>query len=339
METNILGKISITPKGQWVAGTYERLDMVTDAGSSYISLKDNNVSALNTADWILVAEKGDAFEYSDFTPEQLEALKGEQGEDGVGLDGKSAYQIWLDLGNIGTEQDFINSLASGGIDLSAYLTELEAQGLYQPIGAYITDEADPTVPDWAKAATKPTYTAAEVGAAETVHSHTALHTHSNKSVLDDTTASFTLADESKLDGLSNYTHPATHSISEVSGLQTALDGKSAYQVWIDLGNEGTEQDFINSLASGGIDLSAYLTELEAQGLYQPIGNYLTDETDPTVPDWAKEATKPTYTAAEVGAAETDHSHDDLHTLEDKITELQQVITELIITLNDKGILP
>ena len=91
--------------------------------------------------------------------------------------------------------------------------------------------------------------------------------------------------------------------------------------------------------AGGIDLSAYLTELEAHGLYQPIGAYLTAETDPTVPAWAKEATKPTYTAAEVGAAETDHSHDDLHTLEDKITELQQMITELIITLNDKGILP
>lgn len=65
----------------------------------------------------------------------------------------------------------------------------------------------------------------EVGAAETVHSHTDLHTHSNKAVLDATTTSFTLTDESKLDGLSNYTHPAARSISEVSGLQTALDGK------------------------------------------------------------------------------------------------------------------
>ena len=85
MITENLGKIAITPKGQWVAGTYERLDMVTSAGSSYISLKDNNVSALNTADWMLVAEKGDAFEYSDFTAEQLAGLKGEQGADGVGL--------------------------------------------------------------------------------------------------------------------------------------------------------------------------------------------------------------------------------------------------------------
>ena len=29
---------------------------------------------------------------------------------------------------------------------------------------YITQESDPTVPSWAKAQTKPTYTAAEVGA-------------------------------------------------------------------------------------------------------------------------------------------------------------------------------
>lgn len=34
---------------------------------------------------------------------------------------------------------------------------------------------------------------------------------------------------------------------------------------------------------------------------QPAGNYLTAETDPTVPDWAKAASKPSYTAAEVGA--------------------------------------
>ena len=34
---------------------------------------------------------------------------------------------------------------------------------------------------------------------------------------------------------------------------------------------------------------------------QPSGNYLTTETDPTVPAWAKAQTKPTYTADEVGA--------------------------------------
>lgn len=34
---------------------------------------------------------------------------------------------------------------------------------------------------------------------------------------------------------------------------------------------------------------------------QPKGTYLTKETDPTVPAWAKESKKPTYTADEVGA--------------------------------------
>lgn len=34
---------------------------------------------------------------------------------------------------------------------------------------------------------------------------------------------------------------------------------------------------------------------------QPTGDYLTQETDPTVPAWAKAAAKPSYTAAEVGA--------------------------------------
>ena len=34
---------------------------------------------------------------------------------------------------------------------------------------------------------------------------------------------------------------------------------------------------------------------------QPTGNYLTEESDPTVPAWAKETQKPSYTAQEVGA--------------------------------------
>ena len=36
---------------------------------------------------------------------------GPKGEDGIiGVDGKSAYEIWVDEGNVGTEQDFLDSL-------------------------------------------------------------------------------------------------------------------------------------------------------------------------------------------------------------------------------------
>ncbi|MDG4976101.1 hypothetical protein [Lactococcus lactis] len=47
-----------------------------------------------------------------------QGIKGDKGDTGTsgqdgndGQDGKSTYQIWLDLGNVGSEQDFIDSLA------------------------------------------------------------------------------------------------------------------------------------------------------------------------------------------------------------------------------------
>ena len=73
------------------------------------------------------------------------------------------------------------------------ITEQNAREIAQSVvDAY--QEKDPTVPDWAKAETKPTYTAAEVGAVpESAKSDidkntSARHTHSNKSALDAITA-------------------------------------------------------------------------------------------------------------------------------------------------------
>ena len=267
--------------------------------------------------------------------------------DGEGINGKSAYQVWLDLGNEGTEQDFINSLASGGIDLSAYLTELEAQGLYQPIGAYLTAETDPTVPEWAKAATKPTYTAAEVGAAETDHSHDDLHTHSNKSVLDATTASFTLADESKLDGLSNYTHPATHSISEVSGLQTALDGKvDDSQVLTNVPSGAlftdtvythpathsiSEVSGLQTALDGKVDDSQVLTNVPAGAVFtdtiytHPESHPATIITQDATHRFVTDAEKTTWS----GKAEGTHNHDDRYYTEGEIDTIKNDLLNLI----------
>lgn len=54
-----------------------------------------------------------------------------------------------------------NKPSIGGVTLSGNKT-LSELGI-QPEGSYLTEEADPTVPDWAKANEKPTYTADEVG--------------------------------------------------------------------------------------------------------------------------------------------------------------------------------
>lgn len=81
----ILGKVSITPKGTWSQDTtYERLDLVSFLGSSFLSLVDNNMAALTDATkWMVISQKGDkgeAFTYDDFTLEQLASLKGSKGD-------------------------------------------------------------------------------------------------------------------------------------------------------------------------------------------------------------------------------------------------------------------
>lgn len=74
-------------------------------------------------------DKGDPFTYEDFTPEQLASLKGDKGDNGAdgkdgadgytpvkdidyfdGVNGKSAYQIAVDNGFIGTEAEWLASL-------------------------------------------------------------------------------------------------------------------------------------------------------------------------------------------------------------------------------------
>lgn len=69
------------------------------------------------------------------------------------------------------------------------------------------------------------------------------------------------------------------------------------------GGGGTGTTDYNALENkpsiGDVTLSGNKT-LSELGI-QPKGEYLTSETDPTVPSWAKEPSKPTYTASEVGA--------------------------------------
>ena len=58
-------------------------------------------------------EKGDAFTYADFTPEQLAALKGADGQNGA--DGKSAFEIAKENGFVGTEAEWLESLKGEGL--------------------------------------------------------------------------------------------------------------------------------------------------------------------------------------------------------------------------------
>lgn len=56
----------------------------------------------------------------------------------------------------------------------------------------------------------------------------------------------------------------------------------------------------------GVD---YLNEADMQEIAQTVSDMIDV---PTVPGWAKEPNKPTYTASEVGAADAEHNHDDAY---------------------------
>ena len=130
---------------------------------------------------------------------------GEPGKDGTpGKDGSSAYQIWLTSGNLGTVQDYINSL-KGKDGKSAY-------EIWLSLGNTGTEE-------------------------DFINS---------------------------LKGNGNN-----------ESVGSGEDGKSAYEIWLSLGNEGTEEDFINSLKgelgeSGENGKSAY-------EIWLSLGNTGTEE--------------------------------------------------------------
>ena len=249
-------------------------------------------------------------------------------------------------------------------------------GTYQPTGNYLTSEGDPTVPAWAKAATKPTYTAAEVGAdasgaASAVQTNLDTHTgntanpHSvtkdqvglgNVDNTSDLDKPISTAAQAALNGKSNTDHNHDGVYLKPSNILAGANvsiSTSGNDVTISsIGGGGGDIPLINNLTTdtpgqGALDAAqgkilndgkadvnhthtkeqvglsnvdntsdadkpvstATQTALNGKsntdhnhaGVYQPVGSYLTSETDPTVPAWAKAATKPAYTAAEVGA--------------------------------------
>lgn len=127
---------------------------------------------VNDADNAKLFVKGDT-EYTLLTDlSGTQGIKGEDGKDGKdGEDGKSAYQIWLDNGNTGTETKFLDSL----------------KGKDGKDGVDGKDGKD-----------------------------------------------------------------GTDGVDGVNG----KDGKSAYEIWLDEGNNGTEQDFLDSLKPEGVDEDA-----------------------------------------------------------------------------------
>jgi hypothetical protein len=76
-------------------------------------------------------EQGPAGPAGPTGPQGPQGVAGTEGTDGVdGGQGMSAYEIWLSLGNTGTEQDFIDSLTGPQGETGPLITGAESQTLY-----------------------------------------------------------------------------------------------------------------------------------------------------------------------------------------------------------------
>lgn len=90
----------------------------------------------------------------------------------------------------------------------------------------------------------------------------------------------------------------------------------------------TKQDKINDLDTIRNGANKGLTALQSF-----------TETDPTVPDWAKQAEKPTYTASEVGAAASNHNHDGVYLKSAPVSSVNSKTGAVSLTASDVGARP
>lgn len=207
-----------------------------------------------------------------------------------------------------------NKPSIGGVTLSGNKT-LEELGI-QPEGnyvteeeltqkGYLTEETDPTVPDWAKAPEKPSYTAEEVGADEQGSASTALA--NAKAYVDQTVANLIDGAPETLNTLKEISDALAESEEAVEAINTAIGNKQD-KTGDSLNNtvtftQATTRENIKSTETHSTlfgKISKWFSDLKTVAF---SGSYedLTDKpTIPTVPEWAKAETKPTYSKSEVG---------------------------------------
>lgn len=187
---------------------------------------------------------------------------------------------------------------------------------------YITTETDPTVPSWAKASSKPSYTAAEVGAVPTSRTVNGKALSSNitlsasdVSALPSSTVIPTITDtysgtssdgmsgkavKSAIDALPTVNN-ATLTIQKNGTTVKTFTANASSNVTANITVPTDTDDLTNG--AGYITSSALPTKVS--DLANDAG-YITGytETDPTVPSWAKASSKPSYTFSEIGSKPT-----------------------------------
>ena len=209
VSTNDYGLINVVlGDGAIESGDFSTIDWANGPYFLEIAVDENggtNYAALGTQQLISVP-------YALYAKTAGNGPQGAQGEQGL-----SAYEVWLSLGNTGTETDFINSLtgpagADGttgppgtpGNDGANGLDGANGQSAYE---LWLAQGNTGTEADFLNSLVGPQGTAGVDGT-------------------------------NGIDGING-----TNGIDGTNG----TDGQSAYEIWLAQGNIGTEADFLNSL--------------------------------------------------------------------------------------------
>ena len=122
------------------------------------------------------------------------------------------------------------------------------------------------------------------------------HDHENKSILDAITKQLV---DAWNDAVNHITDGTKHVTSKDKQLwNTVSDKANADSIPTKVSQLENDSNYLKSVPD------EFVTDTEMKQYAQPKGDYLTGESDPTVPAWAKQEEKPSYTASEVGADES-----------------------------------
>ena len=170
-------------------------------------------------------------------------------------------------------------------------------------------ETDPTVPAWAKTDTKPVYTYAEITdkpTFSTVATSGNYNDLSNKPAIPsiDGLATETYVNNQVSSHTSNTSNP--HGVTKAQIGLGNVDNTSDLNKPISNATQTALNTKANNADLGTLANKSIVEKTDlAEGVQESLNKadtalQLYEETDPTVPAWAKAETKPTYTAEEVG---------------------------------------
>ena len=201
------------------------------------------------------------------------------------------------------------------------------------------------VSDWAKADTKPSYNFSELTTKPTTISGYGITDAYSKTEIDGLIAGVlhykgTKATVSALPSSNNTLGDVWHITAD--GSEYAWDGSTWQELGtaVDLSGYMASANYPDLVAIEGISAtSGLLKKTTANTWTLDTNSYLTSytETDPTVPSWAKESTKPSYTASQVGAATDDHVHGNITNGGDITATAPTIASGDKLIINDQSI--